>query len=202
MPAPDADPAGGPAHSPGRGRLPLDHRLLAFLGIVVPVAVVAGIAIGSGGGSRAPVPSDSRAEQAALQRFEADLEPLIDEGAFLVAVGMRPGVTDIAEGAFADDVLVDMAEGWLRSAQRLRADFANVETPDFLTDFAKLFDLSLARYVDTAEALLAAARATGDERAKLIERVPPLGDEADELYDRAQAELQRIRERLGIESEG
>lgn len=137
-------------------------------------------------------------ERAAFRAYETAIEPLIEQGASVVVYGMRPGVADIADGRFPDETLETMARGWVGSMERLRDSFAAVDPPRFLGEVAEGFDRSLAAYIETARAELAAARASGDERARLVERAAVLGDRADGLFDDAKAAWDGHRDRLGV----
>lgn len=173
------------------------------VGAAVPVLAAAAFAVLS---ERASSPTPDMAsgtaapavERQALLTYEQAVEAAVQDGGFAVTQGMQPGITDITDGAFPDETLVTMASGWLATMERVRADLAAVDPPAFLVETARLYDEALGGYVEVAEALLAAAEATGTERAALVGQVPPLGERADELWDAAGAELDRHRARLGL----
>lgn len=166
------------------------------LGVLLPaLALVALSAVGS---CRSTSPE---AERRAFIHYEEAVERAVREGGFVVTQGMQPGLADIAEGALPDATLVTMARGWKGVIERVRAEFGSVEPPAFLEETARLYDGALAAYVAVAETLLAAADARGAQRLALIERVPVLGRRADDLWGRAEAELERHRSRLGLGKE-
>ncbi len=158
----------------------------------------------TGGGEGTAADSDrdeaAAAERRALRRYEEELDPILDSCAFLVAQGMRPGVTDIAQGAFDDATLVTMASGWVDSTEELRERFEAVDPPAFLSEHAERLDEALGAYVQVARALRDAAEATGEQRQKLVAEVAPLGERADDLYDEARMILEEHRSRLGIDA--
>lgn len=149
-----------------------------------------------------PTAAASEAERRAFLEYEEAVERAVQDGGFVVTQGMQPGVADIADGAYDDETLIGMARGWTGSMERVRDELAAVEPPAFLVEVASRYDAALAAYVGVGEALVAAAEATGEERAALIEEVPPLGDRADELWERARGELDRRRDRLGLAPKG
>lgn len=139
-----------------------------------------------------------RAERASLPTPDADtglaayaaaLAPLAVEGGQIVAEGLRPGLADIAQGAYPDDVLVRMASGWVASISDVRDEVAALHAAGDAATVAVQVERALAVYIRTAEALLDAARATGGERTVLIDRAAALGRIADRLYDAATAAL-------------
>lgn len=140
----------------------------------------------------------TEARQGAMESFEAALAPLIEEGGFVVAMGMRPGIADIAEGAYDDVTLVTMAEGWRTSMEGLRGRFAALPVPGFLAEFSRRFDAALEAYIEVAVALGDAARTSGDERARLVDAAAERGESADNLYDEAMAELDQWRSLLRV----
>lgn len=171
---------------------------LAFFAL----AVVALVVDRSPSGPAATGPGvEAAAEREAFRAYEEAVEQAVQDGGFVVTQGLQPGVADIAEGAYDDEALVTMASGWLTSIERVRGELAAVEPPEFLAEADRLFDEALAGYVEVARTLLAAAEASGDDRAALIEEVPVLGERADEQWNAAQAELDRHRERLGLSGE-
>ncbi len=138
------------------------------------------------------------AQRAELVAYEKAIEPLIERGGQLVALGLRPGVSDISQASFDRQTLIRMSRSWERQAVRLRAEFAAIAVPVFLEDVARLMDRSVATYVRTAATLKAAAQAEGAERDRHLQRVSSLGPRADRLYDAAMEALDAHRQRLGL----
>lgn len=170
------------------------------------IAVFAAVAAGAVLDDRTSSPSSSAVQpdgdlvtqQAAFARFEEAVDRMVRDGGFLVTQGMQPGISDINQRRYDDDTLAGMARGWRASMRSVRAEFAAVQPPAFLAETARLYDEALAGYVEVADALLAATQATGARRATLLDdEVPRLGEAADRLWEAAQAELERHRDRLG-----
>lgn len=170
------------------------------LGVLLPATVLGALAVVAS--LRSPPPATTlESERRAFAAYERAIERAVQEGGFVVTQGMQPGVADIVGGALPDATLVEMARGWRGSMERVRAELAAVEPPAFLREAARRYDAALAAYVEVAEALLSAAEGRDAEGAVLVERVPALGRRADELWERAQAELERHRARLGLGKE-
>lgn len=133
------------------------------------------------------------AAKLAVEQYDAALQPLLRNGGQVVAEGLKPGVGDVANDAFIDEVLVRMTSGWLASLQAVSADVAALPVPSGLADVAVRYERSLRTYVRAAEALAAAAKTDGAERAALVERAAQLGRTADQLFDDAKTALDRHR---------
>lgn len=174
------------------------HAAGFAIGALLPAIVLGALAV-VGSLRPPPPPTTLASERRAFAAYERAVERATQKGGFVVTQGMQPGVADIVGGALPDATLVEMARGWRGSMERVRAELAAVEPPAFLREAARRYDAALAAYVEVAEALLSAAQARGAERAALIERVPPLGEGADGLWERAHAELERHRARLGLD---
>ena len=133
-------------------------------------------------GRREPEPSVS---QASLDAFTSEIERLGAQGGQIVVDGMKPGVSDIAERALPDAVLARMASGWAASMREVQRELAAVEAPGALAAVAVRFERALVTYVRTAETLVAAAQASGEQRDALIDEAVATGTEADRLYEDA-----------------
>lgn len=136
---------------------------------------------------RAPLPAPDAGT--GLAAYATALAPLAAEGGQIVAEGLRPGLADIAQAAYPDDVLVRMASGWVASMRDVRDAVAALPAAAGAATVAVQVERALAVYIRTAETLLDAARATGDERTVLIDRAAALGRTADRLYDAATVAL-------------
>ena len=169
------------------------------LGLVLPLGLL--VAFSLVPRDRSPdVPREVAEQRDALAAFEKALQPVVDAGAAVVVYGMRPGIVDIYEGNFPDATIVTMSEGWVASMRDARDRFAGIDVPGFLSEAARLYRQSFDEYVATAEGLVAAARAEGEERGSLVSEAAAHGERADDLYEAAQAEVERQRVRLGVPS--
>lgn len=206
-PAPGADDTSpSEAGSPARDRRRRIWRFAAgaLAGAVLVASLVVAVGTGSGSADRPGAPATATtitvdpAEQAALAAYGEAVAELAEAGGAVVVYGMRPGLADIAEGAFDDDVLVTMGEGWVAEMNRIRTELAALDAPAFVTDVAARLDEAMAGYVETAEALLSAARAQDAERADLLDRASTLGTAADERYDAALEALAEAHARFDV----
>lgn len=170
------------------------------LGLMLPMAVLLVFSLLQGGddaGSGEISVEVAEARQA-LSEFEESLLPLIEDGGATVVYGIRPGIDEIHNESRDDEVLASMAQGWVAAMERVRGDFAAIEVPGFLEETAGLYRQSFDAYQEAAEALLAATRASGTERAEHISEAAEHGTRADDLYDTAKAQLAEHRARLGM----
>ena len=161
----------------------------AVVGVVVVVAVAVGVP-SLRDDSPQPAPAELARRDAAAS-YRAEIRPLLDRGASVVALGLKPGIADIDSQAYPPEVLTGMADGWIAGLQAVRADVQALAPAAFLGDVHWHYLRSLDEYVHTAEALRAAASAA-DSRRSLIELAASLGRTADLLHDRAEAMLDRL----------
>ena len=133
----------------------------------------------------------------AIATFAVQIERLSAEGGQIVADGIKPGITDIAEHALPDEVLVRMATGWVASMDEVRSEAAALHAPGELAAVAARYQRALLAYVRTAKALLDAATTSGDRRAQLVERAIFLGTQADRLFDDASDSLSELQRTAG-----
>jgi hypothetical protein len=179
---------------PGR-RWSLRWALLG--GLVAVAAVGLGRPLLLDRGAAPAVDTTARAAAAALAAFREATDPLVKEGGQVVAMGLKPGVADVANQAFGQDVLLSMASGWAAELDGLRAEMAEVPAPGFLAEAHFFYVECLEGYATAARALHAAAGAADPiRRDELIDLAADLGTAADRLYDRAQAVIERHEARL------
>jgi len=183
--------------------MPSARSYLTFVGAglvsAISVVLVAGLFID---GDSGPAPSGASRQRAAdigaFLSFEQTVADLGERGGAVVIYGMKPGVADIAQANYADDVLSRMANGWLGEFEALERELATLRASVFLDDAISQLKAAFAAYSRTAGALVDATAVTGDARAALIDRAVALGSEADELYDKALATIASHRSRLGL----
>lgn len=170
-----------------------------WLAVVVALAVVGSVVAvlllryPSGG---AQTSEGSAADRQQLAAFRAALEPLVERGAHVVAVGIKPGITDIRDERYPVEVLTTMANGWIAELESVRRDVDATKHPEFLDDAHGLYLRSLEAYVNTATALRAAAVADEAHEQELLDLAASLGRSADTLFDQADDLVGREQARL------
>jgi len=183
---------------PGR-RWSLRWALLGGLVAVAAVGLGRPLLLDRGA---APALDTTARDAAALAAFREVTDPLVKEGGQVVAMGLKPGVADVANQAFGQDVLLSMASGWATELDGLRAEMAEVPAPGFLAEAHFLYVECLEGYATAARTLHAAASAVdATRRDELIDLAADLGTAADRLYDRAQAAIERHEDRLRTNDE-
>jgi hypothetical protein len=178
------------------GRVPRRRGMWTLAGVAAGVVTAAGLLAAGVVGRDAPVVSRGEAStSSSVAEYRDEIAPILERGASLVALGMRPGTADISDASYSDEVLVSMASSWVATAERVKADFGQVAPPPAVAAAHDLYLRALDEYLRTAETLLAAARAPAGDRRALIERAAELGGSADRLYDRADAAFERVTAR-------
>lgn len=174
-------------------RGPRRRGMWTLAGVAAGVVTAAGLLAAGVVGRDAPVaPRRAASTSSSLAEYRHEIAPILERGASLVALGMRPGTADISEASYTDEVLVSMTASWVATAERVKGDFERVTPPPALAAAHALYVRALDEYLRTAEALHAAARAPAGDRRALVERAAELGGSADRLYDRADAALERV----------
>lgn len=183
----------GPRVLPVAGRRwSLRWALLGALAAVTAVGATYPLFF-AGDRAAAPAASSDRFEEAVAYRD--DVEPLLKDGGQVVGMGLKPGVADVANERYGQEVLVSMAAGWADELGGIRAEVGAIEPPRFLAETHWLFLQSLDGYTNAALALKAAAAAEDTARRdELVDLAATLGEAADRLYDRAAAALDRSTE--------
>jgi len=186
--------------SPSRRRRP-SAGWGAWLAAIVLLALIVTLVV-----TRAGDDDDSAGEGRAAQRaqllvfFEA-LDPITKDGGRVVQEGLKRSVTDLHQSKLPDAELLATAEADQAEMERVRDQLAALKAPSFLRATKTLYDHALRDYVVTARVLVAAARATGDERAALVRLAIDMGEETDDFYEQAEDALARARARLGLPPE-
>lgn len=149
--------------------------------------------------SVAPPPDDP---QAAATGYLSAVEPLARDGGRIVEQGMKPGLIDIANGTGSDELLVDSAEAWADQMRQVKRSWQDVTPPPALADAHERFVTALDRYVGVATVLAEAARAPADDREPFIDLAESEGQNADDTWDAAAAEVQTHLRSLGLDPVG
>jgi hypothetical protein len=181
------------------GRLHASRRALVAGMVVGVVAAGAAVVAAVAPGPARIDPTAPARSHSALVAYVQAVSRLNDDGAGVVMHGMRPGVADVAQSRYADDVLERMAAGWTAEFRELRSELRALTVPAAAAGAAARLDVAYSLYLDTAESLLAATGATGAERQQLIEDAVSFGRQADLAFDEALAELDRQQARAGID---
>ena len=161
--------------------------LFVLLGALLGFGAAAGVrSLGGGDGDG----GDGGGGDAVVARYRKDVQPILDRGASIVGLGMKPGLSDVSARSLGDDALIGMTDDWVRALRTIRGDLDGLEAKPPVDDAHWLFGRALDAYVQAAEALRAAAGAGDDAaRERLVDLAASLGESADALYDRAETTL-------------
>lgn len=173
---------------------------LPWIGLGVVVALFAAAAVVFATRSQSETGADAREERQAgqLQAYRKSIRPITDAGASVVHHGLQPGVADIGQSAYPNEVLATMADGWVATLEGVLSEFEDVVPPSFLADSHWLYLRSIDGYLQAATALRLAVGADGEQRAQLVDLAASLGRSADQIYDRAESGVEANASRLGV----
>lgn len=178
--------------SPSRSSLPV--LVVVFAGLFVSLAAMAWVQDRS---------TERREEQAvearrAVLAYEAAIRKPAEEAGVAIVLGIRPDITDFRAGRLSDAVFrVDMQARAVQFATSHQA-FREATAPEALADAAAGFDQAFRYYRLAVLALFEAGAVAGHDREQWLELGARLGDEGDDVYDRAAAAVQRERLRVGL----
>ncbi|MHB8572000.1 MAG: hypothetical protein ACYDAY_03450 [Candidatus Dormibacteria bacterium] len=140
----------------------------------------------------------AQAARAAVDDYTSAIAPLAHDAGQLVETLVKPTFSDFASGQVtAPDFAAD-ARGWARSLQQTRDDFHRRTPPDALARAASLFDQAFAAYVDAMKSFEVTAALPPDQQMASLVADGKRARAADQLFDQASAELQRVRRSVGL----
>jgi hypothetical protein len=166
---------------------------------LVAVPVVAALAIGALVVLRASDDVPPAARQAIVSYQEA-VHPLAVEWGKIEILGMRPAIGDLLAGeGVPAETIAGEARHWQSTLASLRDRVAAVPPPDGLEEASRLFDASLAAYIEAARLFEAAADGPpGDARRATVDRGIERAQEGARLYNEASLRLQAARKLVGL----
>lgn len=134
-----------------------------------------------------------------LAAYEDGITAAAKHGGFVVENGLKVGLRQIAAGE--GNAVPLQAVGWVGELENVRAEFKSKTVGLERTDvdaIARAFDAALVQYIETAELIGAAAIASGEPRAQLLQKAADAGRRADAAYDKAGQALQHARRDAGL----
>lgn len=143
--------------------------------------------------------ASSAPTKAQLTALEAQLVPLVQRGGQVIQEGMKPAINDLRYDHVTPAAFMAIeADGWIRTLGQVRAEVRAVAVDDSLIEVRDRVVTALSGYIQAAERLRLAMRATGPEQARMVREGVAVAQAADADYDRGAALLQSARRRLGL----
>lgn len=143
---------------------------------------------------------EPRLTAAGLQAYESELAPLVRQGGKTVQLGIKPGIDDLRFRHVVPAALIAReADAWVEDLTEVRSKIAQLVADPALGPVTEAFVRALDRYVLASTSFRDAALAPQPAgRLDLINDGIHLAQQGDRLYDRASAQLQALRLRLGL----
>lgn len=130
----------------------------------------------------------SAAERRAQATHYADaLRPILTDGGRVIVLGIKPALTDYTLGKNHPGVLEQESAAWDTALAAIEDRVEAVVAPEFLAAAKAKYLAALARYRELARRIGAAAAVPKDQRSAVVKEVATIGDEADRIYDEAEA---------------
>ena len=171
--------------------------MVAVVAVVTVMAVALSLA-SERRSSRTPSAADRAADAAALQAWGDAVAPAAFDAGRAIALGIRPDISDFRQGRIAASVWMADMEARAHQFSEAKAAFAAAGSPVALGQAPGLFDEAFSGYLLAAFALHEAGRVEGAEREALITMGAEIGNEGDQVYDRAASRLQAARRAAGL----
>jgi hypothetical protein len=162
------------------------------------IAILAVSSAGGGGGRNAigsPTPGPG---SAALKAYVEALRSPTSDGGRVIQQLMKPSIGEFAQGQVDAPTFVARARGWVIALQSVKQRIATISVPPAVASAGPLFNQAMDGYIHTARVLEQAASVPDDQRAAALERGRQAGRDADQVYDRAAAVVQRALRAAGL----
>jgi hypothetical protein len=170
-------------------------RRSVAVGSLAAVVAAGGFAVSSAAWSHDG--SDAGGREA-VRRYAAAVRGPAREGGRIVVVEIRPALRDLVAGTMTPAEFREAAVGWKESLSAIRRRFAAAPAPAQLRHASELFDTALRRYLLAVDAFVAASARPATELETTVAAAAVVAENADRIYDQADALLQAELYRLGL----
>lgn len=150
----------------------------------------------------APTTSEAAADAPSTQAaadYAAGIHELALAAGQIIELEMKPGITDIREQAYDDDVLQGFSDRWAADFADLRDGLATVQVPAGLEESHRLYVSALDGYRETALLFSRAVQVPVDQREAALQEAISRGEATDEVWDRGQDLLAIHLRDLGLD---
>jgi hypothetical protein len=169
--------------------------LAVATGLIVILALGAAGRGGSGqaGGSPTPAPGSQ-----VLTAYTSALRAPTSEGGQVIEQLLKPSVDEFAQGQVDAATFLARARGWVLSLQKVRQEVDAIPVPPVIASAGPLFDAAMGAYVHCAQVLENAASVPEAQRAAALDAGRQAGRDADAMFDRAAAVVQKALRAAGL----
>src|SRR5258708_7681019 len=173
---------------------------LVVLAVAAGVVLVGGLRPPGGGGGNPPTPPPPPPRPAGatpapgsgvLTAYVDALRAPTREGGQVIEQLLKPSISEFASGQVDAATFTARARGWVLSLQKVKREIDAIRVPPVIASAGPLFDQAMDGYVHTAQVLEQAAAVPEAQRAAMLDQGRQAGRDADQLYDRAAAVVQR-----------
>lgn len=117
----------------------------------------------------------------------------------IIEFEMKPGITDIRERAYDDEVLQGFSDRWAADFADLRDGLQEVTPPPGAEESHRLYVAALDGYRQTALLFSEAVQVPDDQREEVLEEAIAEGEATDEVWDEGQDLLAEFLQEHGFE---
>ena len=171
---------------------------------LVVVAVAAGLVLivalgaaggGGGGNTTSPTPGPG---SAALKTYIDALRAPTSEGGQVIVQLLKPSINEFEQGQVDDATFTARARGWILSLQKVKRELDAIAVPPAASGAGPIFDQAMDAYIHCAQVLEQAASVPESQRSAALDAGRQAGRDADAIYDRAAAIVQRALRNAGL----
>lgn len=193
----DDGAAAGRAVPGGRpGQLAVARRLREP--VLIGLAATAGAAVFILSSVLSAAPTGT-ADADAAAAYAATVQDVALAAGAILEMELKPGITDLREQAFPDDVLRGFSDRWADDLGTLHDRLVDVPVPAGGDEAHALLLDALDRYRDVALILSGASEFSGHEREAALQRAIQLGRAADQAWNRARDLLAEHLRAVGLD---
>jgi 4-amino-4-deoxy-L-arabinose transferase-like glycosyltransferase len=173
---------------------------LALVVLAVAAGLILIVALSTSGGgvgnaSASPTPA---AGSSVLTAYVDALRGPTREGGQVIEQLLKPSISEFASGQVDAATFTARARGWVLSLQKVKRELAAIRVPPVIASAGPLFDQAMDGYVHTAQVLEQAAAVPESQRVAALDQGRQAGRDADAVYDRAAALVQRALRAAGL----
>jgi hypothetical protein len=170
---------------------------------LVVIAVAAGLVVmaalgasGGGGGNASPTPA---ADAKSLTDYVNALRAPTSEGGQVVVQLLKPSIDEFQQGQVDPATFTARAKGWILSLQKVKQEIDAIHVPPAIASAGPMFDQAMDAYIRCAQVLEQAATVPAAQRTAALDKGRQAGRDADDIYNRAAAIVQRALRNAGLQ---
>jgi len=171
---------------------------LVVLAVAAGLVVIVALSASGGGGGAAGASPTPAPGSAVLTAYVQALRAPTSEGGQVIEQLLKPSITEFDSGQVDAATFAARARGWVLSLQKVKQEIDAIRVPPVIASAGPLFDQAMDAYIHTAQVLEQAASVPAAQRSAALDAGRQSGRDADQIFDRAAAVVQRALRAAGL----